>query len=144
MSKSQKKLEAATVDLLLAMGQMVRRLRAESASHELSWTQTAVLARLDREGPKTTADLARAESVKPQSMGITLAFLEERGVVARSAHPTDGRQIVFALTDEGHRVREKTVADKRAWLTKAVAELTPEEQQTLFAATDIIRRLVGS
>jgi len=141
MSKTQKKLETATMDFLMTTGLLVRRLRAESASHELSWSQLVVMKRLDSE-PATTADLARAESVKPQSMGATLNALEQWGLVERRPHPSDGRQVVFALTDEGHRVREKASADKRAWLMAAVAELSPEDQDTLFAATAVIRRLV--
>lgn len=142
MTKAQKELEEAATDLLLAMGQIVRKLRLESASHELTWTQVAVMARLDRGGPATTADLARAEAIKPQSMGATLAYLQEQGVVERRAHPTDGRQFVFSLTEAGHRIRERASADKRAWLMKAMAELSPEERQALLAAIGPMRRLV--
>jgi DNA-binding MarR family transcriptional regulator len=33
--------------------------------------------------------------VKPQSMGGTLAAMEEEGLVERQPHPTDGRQILY-------------------------------------------------
>ncbi|WP_200581564.1 MarR family transcriptional regulator [Kosakonia sp. S42] len=42
----------------------------------------------------TTTELSRAEAVKPQSMGGTLAFMEREGLVYRSSHSTDGRQIL--------------------------------------------------
>ena len=57
-------------------GDLVRRLRAEGNPDGLSWSQTAALGRLARGGPATTADLARAEGIKPQSMGSTMAALE--------------------------------------------------------------------
>jgi len=98
------------------------------------------MARLEEAGPLTTADLARAESVKPQSMGGTLAAMEEEGLVERQPHPTDGRQILYALTDEGREARKKVSLAKREWLLAAIAQLSRGEQKTLLAAVDIIRR----
>ena len=97
----------------------------------------AVYPRLEEAGPLTTADLARAESVKPQSMGETLAAREADGLVERRPHPTDGRQI---LTDEGREARREVSLAKREWLLAAIAQLSPADQKTLVAAVDIIRR----
>src|SRR5580693_2551779 len=92
--------KAAVEDLALAIGLLVRRVRADAPPElrEFSWTQKAVLSRLEKDGPATAADLARAEGVKPQSMGTAIALLEEMGLVERKAHPTDGRQINIKLT----------------------------------------------
>lgn len=128
-------------EFVLATGQLTRRLRAESASRELTWSQLAVIARLDRDGPTTSAELARAEAVKPQSMGATLAALEEEGMVERRPHPTDGRQILFALTAKGESVRREAVIASRAWFEAAFAKLDPAEQEILYAALPLIRRL---
>jgi len=127
-----------------AMGLLVRRVRAAGASHELSLTESAVMARLAREGPATTADLARAESMKPQSMGTTIAALEDMGMVERKPHPTDGRQVNIALTSKGEAVRKSTKDAKRTWLAQVVAKLDPKEQETLFAAGEIMARLAKS
>ncbi len=143
MAKLAKADQAAVNELLAAMGQLVRRLRAESKSGELSWSQVAITARLDA-GPMTTADLARAESMKPQSMGASLAQLEEEGIVRRKAHPTDGRQILYELTAAGIEGRYKSRLAKREWLLAAITRLEKDEQQALFAATDVIRRLAES
>ena len=133
--------ETAITELSLAIGQLLRRLRAESNPDELTWSQTVALARLERAGSMTTADLARAEAVKPQSMGATLAELERDGLLARQPHPTDGRQVLFALTDEGVQARRKRSAAKQTWLLAAMARLDPAEQQTLIAAAALIKRL---
>lgn len=53
--------------LTLANGQLLRRLRSGANPGELNRSQSSALARLEREGPMTTADLGRAESMKPQS-----------------------------------------------------------------------------
>jgi len=137
----RKNLETAVDDLIQAIGLLMRRVRAAAASHELSLTESAVLARLTKEGPVTTADLARAESVKPQSMGATVAALEEMGLVARKPHPTDGRQMNIEVTAKGLAVRESVRAAKRTWLAQAVLQLEDGERETLFKAGEIIKRL---
>jgi DNA-binding MarR family transcriptional regulator len=129
-------------DFTQAVGLLVRRLRAASAGHELSWTQVAVIGRLAKEGPATTAALARAEGMKPQSMGATVAALEAEGLIARKPHPTDGRQAMLELTPKGAAVRASAKDAKRMWLAQAVSRLTERERNTLFAASDIMRRLV--
>jgi DNA-binding MarR family transcriptional regulator len=138
----RKNLEVAVIDFLQAVGLLLRRVRAAAASHELSLTESSVMARLSREGPATTADLARAESVKPQSMGATIAALEERGMVERKAHPTDGRQMNIELTAKGAAVRNSARDAKRRWLADAITQLDEQERETLFAAGEIIKRLV--
>jgi DNA-binding MarR family transcriptional regulator len=136
--------EAAATALSLAIGQLARRLRVEANPGELTWSQIATLARLDQAGWTTTAELARAERVKPQSMGTTLADLEQAGLVQRRPHPSDGRQVLFALTAEGIEARRKRSIAKRAWLLDAMAKLDPAEQQTLTSAAALIKRLADS
>jgi DNA-binding MarR family transcriptional regulator len=134
-------LETAVADLTVAVGQLLRRLRSETNPSELNLSQHSVLSRLDQLGAMTTADLARAESMKPQSMGAVLASLEQEGLVHRQPHPTDGRQILFALTDEGVDLRRKRVVAKREWLLAAMAQLGPDELQAVMTAIPLIKRL---
>jgi DNA-binding MarR family transcriptional regulator len=100
------------------------------------------MARLAKEGPATTADLARAECVKPQSMGATITALEEMGMVERKPHPTDGRQVNIELTAKGAAVRKSAKDAKRTWLAEAIAQLDEQDRETLFKAGEIIKRLV--
>jgi DNA-binding MarR family transcriptional regulator len=139
---SRKQFDTGVNDLLLSIGQLVRRVRAASASHDLSLTEYSVLVRLDKEGPATTADLARAEGMKPQSMGAAVAALEKFGFVERRPHPTDGRQMHIATTAKGAEVRRATRAAKRLWLGNAVSRLDEKDQAALFAAGEIMKRLV--
>ena len=140
----RKTFDIAVTDFIQAIGLLVRRVRAAAASHELSLTEAAVMARLAKDGPATTADLARAESMKPQSMGTTVAALEEMGMVERKPHPTDGRQVNIELTAKGAAVRKSAGDAKRTWLAQAIAKLDERERETLFKAGEIIRRLVKS
>jgi DNA-binding MarR family transcriptional regulator len=138
----RKTLEIAVLDFIQAVGLLVRRTRAAAASHGLSLTESAVMARLAKDGPATTADLARAEAMKPQSMGTTIAALEERGLVERKPHLTDGRQVNIALTAKGAAVRNSAKDAKRTWLAQAIAQLDEPDRETLFKAGEIIKRLV--
>ena len=134
-------LEDASNELSLAIGQLRRRLRAEANPNELNLAETGTLTRLDRMGWMTTADLARAEAMRPQSMGTVLVGLKQKGLVQRRPHPTDGRQTEFALTPAGIEARKERKSAKRAWLLAAMAKLTPAEQQTLIAAIPLFKRL---
>jgi DNA-binding MarR family transcriptional regulator len=137
----KKSIDTDVTDLMTAIGLLVRRVRAAVASNDLSWTQTTVMARLAKKGPATAADLARAEGMKPQSMGTTIAELQELGLVKRKPHPTDGRQMMIELTAKGLAVRKAASDEKRTWLAEAISELDEKERKTLFAAGEIIRRL---
>ena len=134
-------LERSVAELTQAIGLLMRRVRAATASQELSWSESAVLGRLARGGPATTAELARAEAVKPQSMRTTVAALAAVGLVERKPHPTDGRQIYIQLTAQGAATRQRLKEAKHTWLAQVVSELDPRDQETLFAAGKILKRL---
>lgn len=137
-------LETAVTELLRATGLLLRRLRAESNPTELTWSESMILARLDDAGWMTTADLARREAVKPQSVGAALAVLEEQGLVQRKPHPTDGRQVLFGLTEDGIATRQRRTLLKRQWISAAMAKLDPSERETLIAAAALFKRLAES
>ena len=139
---NQEQLSSAVSDFALTIGILTRRMRSASGAHDFSWTQRAVISRLARHGSATISDLARAESVKPQSMGVIVAALEEANVVERKADATDRRQFNISLTENGAALCEQIRAAKRSWLAEAVARLNEEEQETLFAAGTIIKRMV--
>ncbi len=140
---TEKKLDNAEVDLIQSIGLLVRRVRAMHASDGLSLTESLVMSRLAKDGPATTAGLARAEGMKPQSMGTIIAALEKMGIVKRKPHPSDGRQVNIELTTKGAKLRKRAKDAKLAWLEQAIAQLNEEEQKTLFAASKIIKRLAG-
>lgn len=138
---ARKSFDLAVIEFAQCLGLLVRRVRAAAGPQEFSLTEAAIMARLAKEGPATIADLARAESMKPQSMGTTIAALEEAGMVERKSHPTDGRQMNIVLTAKGADVRNSFRDAKRNWLAHAISQLDEEEKETLFKAAVIIKRL---
>ncbi|HEY8997089.1 MAG TPA: MarR family transcriptional regulator [Edaphobacter sp.] len=136
--------ELAVSELAESIVLLVRRVRAATIDdHDLSLAERSLLGRLNRDGASTTADLARLEHMKPQSMGAIVAGLVEKGLVKRKPHPTDGRQFLIDLTAKGAAVRRSIRAAKESWIAQAVAELSPAEKKTLFAAGEIMRRMVS-
>lgn len=138
---SRAAMETAVNELMAAVGQLLRRLRSETNPDDFNLSQLSALARLDQNGAMTTADLARVESMKPQSMGAILAALEQEGLVERRAHPTDGRQILFGMTSEGAEIRRQRGIAKREWLFEAMAKLDAAELKTIMDAIPLIKRL---
>ncbi|WP_394436167.1 MarR family winged helix-turn-helix transcriptional regulator [Streptomyces sp. SGAir0957] len=135
--------ERIAADLATVVGRLSRRLRSASPDSLLTPTQRTVLARLDTEGPATTAALARSEYVRPQSMRLTVGALEEQGFVARSPDPDDGRQSVMSITESGRATLASVRAAKHGWLSQALAaELDADERRTLAEATLLLERLV--
>ncbi|MFJ8748361.1 MarR family winged helix-turn-helix transcriptional regulator [Streptomyces sp. NPDC102441] len=135
--------ERVATDLSAVVGRLLRRLRSSSADSLLTPSQRSVLARLEDGGPTTTAALARAELVRPQSMRLTLGALESQGFVTRAPHPADGRKSVVSATQEGSTVLAGVRAAKRGWLADAIAgELDGAERRTLAEAVELIGRLV--
>lgn len=129
-------------DLRVSVGKLVRRLREEVNPGDFTSSQKSVLIRLERDGPATVSTLARAESVRPQSMRITVAGLEKLGLVSGEPDPTDGRQTFFSLTAACRETLKSTRAAKEDWLVRALqAQLTPYEREQLAATVDLFNRL---
>ena len=88
-----------------------------------------------RDGPATTADLARAEGVKPQSMGTTIAALEEMGT-GRADAASDRRPPGAHRADRQGRGRAeepRATPSGRGWRRRSPSS-TKQDQETLFAA----------
>jgi|SRR5450756_1695046 len=131
---------AATVRVAVSL--LVRKLRQTQLAGELTTAESAALSRLERGGPATSSDLARLDRISPQSMGVTVAALEEHGLVERSRDPLDGRRIVLSITEKGLRV----VHDKRGARTEQLAAalrdgFSDAELDQLTAAAPLLERL---
>jgi DNA-binding MarR family transcriptional regulator len=129
-------------DLRVVISQLRRRLRKQSSIGDLTWSQTSVLSRLEREGSATVSSLARAEGMRPQSMGATVSALEAAGLVNGSPDPEDGRQTILSLTPACREWIKAARAAKEDWLFRAIqSKLSPEEQGELAKGVELLKRL---
>jgi DNA-binding MarR family transcriptional regulator len=130
-------------DIRVFAGTLKRRLRELANPGDLSWSQVAVLGRLERDGPATVTTLARAEGVRPQSMGATISGLIEAGLVSSAPDPHDGRQSILSITA---KCRQRIRAGREAredWLLRTIrAKLPRKEQEELAAAVRLLKRLI--
>ena len=135
-------LAAMAGELRISLGKLIRRLREQAHSGDFTSAQKSVLLRLDRDGPATVSALARAESVRPQSMRVTVAMLESMGAISGEPDPSDGRKILITLTPEFRKTLKASRAAKDDWLLQALrAQLSPQEQAELAAAVKLLQRL---
>ncbi|MEK7916125.1 MarR family transcriptional regulator [Burkholderia contaminans] len=129
-------------ELRISVGKLMRRMREQVHPNDLTSSQKSVLLRLDRDGPATVSALARAESVRPQSMRVTVATLEALGAVSGEPDPTDGRQTLIALTPGFRKALQANRAAKDDWLFRALhAQLSEAEQAELASAVKLLQRL---
>lgn len=131
--------------LRVVVGQLVRRLREQAHPGAVTWSQMSVLGRLERDGPATVSSLARAEGVRPQSMGATVSVLLAAGLVRGAADPADGRQTILSLTPACREMIKTSRAAREDWLLRAIrANFTAVEQDQLANAVELLKRLVDS
>jgi len=131
--------------LQMSIGLCIRQLRQMPAEGDLSLPEASVLKRLDRSGPSSVTELAKAEQISVQSMGTTLGALEARGLVQRHPHPTDGRRSVLSITKSGTRVLSDKHNGRAEQLAKALSTgFSPAELRQLMVAAPLIERLAQS
>ena len=129
-------------DLRIALGKLKRRLREQAHPNDFTDAQKSILLRLDRDGPATVSALARAESVRPQSMRVTVAALAAMGAVGGKPDPTDGRQTLVDLTPGFQKALNANRAAKDDWLLRAVqTQLSAREQAELASAVKLLQRI---
>ncbi|OON82855.1 MarR family winged helix-turn-helix transcriptional regulator [Streptomyces tsukubensis] len=133
----------AARDVRVVLGRLRRRVRDASEADDLTPSQASVLARLSKDGPASTSDLASVEGVRPQSMAATVAALGRLGLIERRPDPEDGRRLHVILTVAG---RERAEGDRQArqeWLARALQEgCTERERRTVVEAMAVLEKLI--
>jgi DNA-binding MarR family transcriptional regulator len=133
--------EELTVRLRDAITRLNRRLRQERPVGDLTVTQLSALTSLNLGGALTLRELSDAERVQPPTMTKIVAKLEERELVQRSPHPTDGRQVLLSATAQGAAVLNAYQELRDVWLASRLAQLTPGERDTVARAASILEAL---
>jgi len=130
-------------DLRLALMRLSRRLRTQRVDTTVTLTHLAALSTLRRHGPMSPGELAAHERVQPPSMTRVVVALEGMGLVSRTPHPTDGRQVVIALTDAAETLLADEARAREAWLTGQLQQLTPAERDVLREAAVLMDKLAS-
>jgi DNA-binding MarR family transcriptional regulator len=130
-------------DLRLAVMRLSRRLRSQRVDTSVTLTHLAALSTLKRHGPMSPGELAAHERVQPPSMTRVVVALEGLGMVTRTPHPTDGRQVVIDLTPAAEALLGDEARAREAWLTGRLQQLSREEREVLREAAVIMDKLAS-
>ena len=122
---------------------LTRLIRNQRVDMTVTLTQLSAMATLSNCGAMSAGELANRERVQPPSMTKVLANLEERGLVRRAAHPTDKRQAIIEITDAGLGLLDSERQSRDAWLSRRLAELTPQERALLRDVIPVLDKLAG-
>jgi DNA-binding MarR family transcriptional regulator len=129
-------------DLSLAVVRLARQLRFRRPESPVSLSQLSALSTLHKEGAMTPGALAVRERVRPPSMTRVVAALADLGLVARTAHPADGRQVLVSVSDAGVSLVESERRASQEWLRRRLASLNQDERATLLRAADLMSTIV--
>ena len=127
--------------LRLDISRMARRLRQEAGA-ELSPSQTAALATIERHGPLTPSELAGRERVQRPTVTRVLARLEEAGLVDRAADPQDRRSCLVSISGAGSELLQALRDRKDAFLAQRIDALGPADREALDRAAAILERML--
>jgi DNA-binding MarR family transcriptional regulator len=127
-------------DLRAAVGRLVRATKQNTG--RMPEAEAAVLGLLDREGPRTIAELAQTRGVRHQSAARTVKDVSAAGLATTESHPTDGRKLLVRVTPAGRAALERERHARAGLLGNAIdEEFTARERDELRRAVELLVRL---
>lgn len=124
-----------------ALLRLTRIVRNQRVDMSVTLTQLSAMNTLSKSGPMSAGELAACERVQPPSMTKVLANLEERGLVRRESHPSDRRQAIIAITQDGIDLLDSERRSRDAWLTQRLGQLTADERALLRDVVPLLDKL---
>lgn len=144
LSPEQARVSELVAELRILISSFTRKLRGQASAGDFTPSQRSVLLRLERDGPTTVTALARAEGVRPQSMGATVSSLEAAGHIKGNPDPADGRQTILSLTPRFLTMIQASRAAREDWLVQEIHTCyNAKEQESLAKAIELLKRLVN-
>src|SRR5205823_4119632 len=119
------------MELRFAYLAMHRRADVVLARFGVTTDQFVLLASLEDADALTQQNLVRRLSSDASTVWAMLTLLEERGLVSRAAHPTDGRARCVSLTPKGRRALERMKKGSESIRAALLEALGPEQVEAL-------------
>ncbi len=110
---------------------LLRRLRVRDRESGIGPAQLSALSVLVFGGPKSLAELAEIEQVKPPTMSRIVAGLEQSKLVKCQAAEQDARRIRIAPTAKGEKVMWEGRQRRVEMLAELLADLSASDIQKL-------------
>lgn len=130
-----------TIDIVIAMHRLMRRLRRAGPDATVHPTQLIVLALLNQYGPLRIGEIARRVPCSQPTATTSVAGLLAAGFVDREADPLDGRATRVVATEPGRAVLRSYAHSEAESLAALMSTLPPEEARLLLAAAPVLSTL---
>lgn len=105
----------------------------DQGTENVSTTQFQALNILEDGAPITAMDMAGRLGVAGPTATRTIDSLARRRFVVKDRDPQDRRIVWLRLTESGKTALEHETIRQVAWVERVLANLTPQERQTLLA-----------
>jgi DNA-binding MarR family transcriptional regulator len=128
--------------LRLAITRTARRLRQEAGT-DLSPSQLAALATIERHGPLAPSELAERERIRRPTATRVLSRLVQTKLVERIPDPADGRSAIVSVSSEGRALLRRLRRRKTAYLATRVRDLPPQDLSALARATEVLEAILA-
>ena len=127
--------------LRLVVTRLGRKLRRHGGG-DLTPSQASALSSLERLGPMTLGELSSVENIRPPTLTKVVAALEEQGLVARQADPSDRRVARVEATVQGSALLAESRSRSNAYLAARLRALPAEDVAVLERAVELLEQLV--
>lgn len=138
MQVDQHKFHGLTHSAELIEAELRRRMAPLGIQHR----QARVLEAIERLGPVSQSDLAKAFGITPASMSTMTERLLAAGHITRSVDPASRRQNVLDLTDQGRQLISG-IAEVWTSIDATVRAILGDQADDFFAQSLALRRGLG-
>jgi DNA-binding MarR family transcriptional regulator len=128
--------EDALMSLMMALG---RQMRQRHPGDEIDYSAFPILKLLSHQGPMRLSALAGALGLDASTVSRHARQLEDRGLLARTDDPDDGRASRVAVSERGNAALARGFETRRALITSALDGWSDAERETLRT---LLHRLV--
>ena len=126
------------------VARLYRRFRSERPEGALGDTALDVLTWLHKQGPRTLTQLSDDAHVAPASMSQSVNRLTSAGYAIRTPDPNDRRKVLFSTTPEGAALALDARTRRNAWLDGHLQALSPEDQDVIARACELLSEIADS
>lgn len=135
---------AVSEELRLALKRLMREMRRDASENggDIPLVQYMLLAIIQDQPGIGVAELARMENVRAATMSGHIKSMEEAGLVERTApDPQDRRRSGLQATSLGSERIEALREQRRDWMSRRIARLTPARLAALEAAIEPLNEI---
>lgn len=100
-------------------------------AYGLSVQEWRIMAVLGSTDGMTATDIVKRSSMDKVVISRALQRMKDRDLITQVAHPSDGRQVVLSLSDEGTRIFKDLVPKVRHVEEGILKDLSPDEINVL-------------